>query len=121
MDVNNDFRLEEELFGSKGGRESARGWSFDTRQEIAIKQTRKRQREHTMKIKEKKKTGPKGKAGEGPAGWVRPLYLHNENDHLVRCSPTSSATAAGKKGKCVTCMICHQKVSFNKYNWTTPW
>ena len=25
MDVNDDFRLEEELFGSEGGRESARG------------------------------------------------------------------------------------------------
>ena len=52
-----------------------------------------------MKIEEKKKMGPKGKAGEGPAGWVRPLYLHDENDRLVRCSPPSSATIAGKKGE----------------------
>ena len=86
------------------------------RQETATKQTRKRQREPTMKIEEKKKTGPKGKAGEGPAGWVRPLYLHDENDRLVRCSPPSSAAAAGKKGEYVTCLICHQKVSFNKYS-----
>ena len=64
--------------------------------------------------------GPKGKAGEGPVGWVRPLYLHDENDRLVRCSPPSLATAAGKKGEYVTCLICHQKVSFNKYSWMTP-
>ena len=51
-----------------------------------------------MKIEEKKKTGLKGKAGEGLAGWVRPLYLHDENDGLVRCSPPSSAGAIGKKG-----------------------
>ena len=25
-----------------------------------------------------------------------------------------------KKGEYVTCLICHQKVSFNKYSWTTP-
>ena len=73
-----------------------------------------------MKIEEKKKTGPKGKAGKGTAGWVRPLYLHNENDRLVRCSPPSSAAAARKKGDYVLCLICHQKVSFNKYSWTTP-
>ena len=73
-----------------------------------------------MKIEEKKKTGPKGKAGEGPAGWVRPLYLHDENDCLVRCSPPSSAAGARKKGEYVTCLIYHQKVSFHKYSWTTP-
>ena len=73
------------------------GASSDTWQETATKQTRKRPREPTVKIEEKKKTGPKGKAGEGPAGWVRPLYLHDENDRLVRCSPPSSAAAAWKK------------------------
>ena len=73
-----------------------------------------------MKIEEKKKTGPKGKAGEGPAGGVRPLYLHDENNCLVRCSPPSLAATAGKKGEYVTCLICHQKFSFNKYSWTTP-
>ena len=98
MKVNNNFRLEEELFGKEGGRKSAGEWSSDTPQETAAKQTRKRQREPTVKIEEKKKTGPKGKAGEGLAGWVRPLYLHDENDRLVRCSPPSLATAAGKKG-----------------------
>ena len=70
MDVNDDFRLEEELSGSEGGRESAGGASSDTRQETATKQTRKRRREPTIKIEEKKKTGPKGKAGERPAGWI---------------------------------------------------
>ena len=74
-----------------------------------------------MKIEEKKKTGPKGKEGEGLAGWVRPLYLHNENDCLVQCSPPSLAAVAEKKGEYITCLICHQKVSFNKYSWTTPW
>ena len=74
-----------------------------------------------MKIEEKKKTGPKGKAGEGPAGWVRPLYVHYENDCLVRCSPPFAADAARKKRDYVTCLICHQKVSFKKYSWTTPW
>ena len=98
MDVNDDFQLEEELSGSEGGGESAGGGSFDTWQETAAKQAKKRRREPTVKIEEKKKTGPKGKAGEGPAGWVRPLYLHNENDRLVRCSPPSLAAAAGKKG-----------------------
>ena len=82
---------------------------------------RKRRREPTIKIEEKKKTGSKGKAGGGPAGWVRPLYLHDENDRLVRCSPPSSAATIGKKGEYVTCLICYQKVSFNKYSWTTPW
>ena len=98
MDVNDDFRLEEELFGRKGGRESAGGWSSNTQQETTAKQTRKRPREPTVKIEEKKKIGPRGKAGEGPAGWVRPLYLHDENDRLVWCSPPSLAATAGKKG-----------------------
>ena len=44
MDVNNDFRLEEELSGSEGGRESAGGPSSDMRQETAAKQTKKRRR-----------------------------------------------------------------------------
>ena len=83
-------------------------------QETAAKQTRKRPREPTIKIEEKKKMGTKGKAGEGPTGWVRPLYLHYENDRLVRCSPPSLVAAAGKKGDYVTCLIGHQKVSFNK-------
>ena len=61
----------------------------------------------TVKIEEKKKTGPKGKGGEGPAGWVRPLFVHDENDRLVRCSPPSSAAAARKKAEYVTCLICH--------------
>ena len=114
MDVNDDFRLEEELSGSEGGRESAGGASCDMRQETAAKQSRKRRREPTVKIEEKKKTGPKGKGGEGSLGWVRPLYLHDENDRLVRCSPPSSVASARKKGEYVTCLICHQKVSFNK-------
>ena len=111
MDVNDDFRLEEELFGSEGGRESAGEWSSDAPQEIVAKQTRNRPREPTMKIEEMKKTGCKGKAEEGPAGWVRPLYPHDENNYLVRCSPPSSATTARKKGDYITCLICHQKVS----------
>ena len=98
MDVNDDFWVEEDLSGSEGGRESVGGASCDTRQETAAKQSRKRRREPTVKIEEKKKTGPKGTVGEGPPGWVRPLYLHDENDRLVRCSPPSSAAAAGKKG-----------------------
>ena len=69
-----------------------------------------------MKMEEKKKMGPKGKVGKGPVGWVRPLYLHNENDRRVRCSPPSLAAAARKKGDYITCLICHQKVSFNKYS-----
>ena len=73
-----------------------------------------------MKIEETKETGPKGKAGEGPAGWVRPLYLHDENNRLVGYSPPSSAAIARKKVNYVMCLICHQKVSFNKYSWTTP-
>ena len=120
MDVNNIFRLEEELFGSEGRRESVRGWSSDAQQETTAKQTNKRQREPIVKIEEKKKTGPKGKASEGPAGRVRPLYLHDENDRLVQCSPPSLAAAIGRKGEYVTCLICYQKVSFNEYNWTTP-
>ena len=119
MDVNDDFRLEE-LFGSEGGRESVGDWSSDTWQEIAAKQTRKRRREPTMKMEEKKKTGPKGKAGEGPAGWVRPLYLHDESDHLVRCSPHLRLLLLEKRGDYIMCLICHQKGSFNKYRWTTP-
>ena len=86
------------MFGSKGGRESAGEWSCETLQETVAKQTKKRPREPTMKIKEKKKRGPKGKVGEGLARWVRPLYVHDENDYLMRCSPPSSAATAGKKG-----------------------
>ena len=67
MDVNNDFHLEEELFGSEGGRESAGGAGVLTRlKETVAKQTRKRPREPTVKIEEKKKTGPKGKVGDRP-------------------------------------------------------
>ena len=117
MDVNNDIRVEEDLSGTT---ESAGGASSDVGQDTAAKQTRKRRREPTVKIEEKKKMGPKGKGGEGPPGWVRPLFVHDEDDRLVRCSPPSSAGATGKKGEYVTYLICHQKVSFNKYSWTTP-
>ena len=120
MNVNDNFCLEEELSRSKGGRESAGEWSSNTRQETIAKQTRKRRREPTVKIEEKKKTGPKGKAGKGPVGWVRPLCLDDENDRLVRCFPPSSAATTRKKGDYFTCLICHQKVSFNKYSWTIP-
>ena len=58
-------------------------WSYQTPQEILAKYTRKRPKEPTMMIDEKKKTGPKGKAGKRPTGWVRPLYVHNKNNHLV--------------------------------------
>ena len=122
MDINDNFGLEEELFGNEGKRESVVEWSSDTPQEIVAKQTRKRPREPTMKIekKKKKKTGPKGKAGKGPVGWVRSLYLHGENDRLMRCSPPSSTATTKKRGDYITCMIYHQKDSFNKYSWTTP-
>ena len=63
-----------------------------------VKQTRKSPKEPTMKIEEKKRTGPEGKAGEGLVGWVRPLYARDENDRLVWCSPPSSATIASKRG-----------------------
>ena len=116
MDVNNNFRLEEELFGSEGGRESEGEWSSDTPQETVAKQTRKRPREPIVKIEEMKKMGRKGKVGKGPAGWVRPLYLHDENDRLVWCSPPSSAATARKNWDYVTCLLCNQKVSFNKYS-----
>ena len=96
MDVDNNFHLEEELSGSEGGRESAGEWICDTPQETATKQTRKRPREPIVNIEEKKKTGPKGKAGKGPAGWVRTLYMHDEDNCLVWCSPPSSAATAGK-------------------------
>ena len=39
-------------------------WSSYMTQETTAKQTRKRPREPTVKIEEKKKTGPKGKVGE---------------------------------------------------------
>ena len=86
MDVNNNFRLEEELFGTEGGRQSAGEWSSDMAQETAAKQTRKRPREPTVKIEEKKKMGSKRKVGKGPVEWVRPLYLHDESYRLVQCS-----------------------------------
>ena len=97
MDVNDDFHLEEELFGSEGGGESTGEWSSDMLQETTGEQTRKRPREPIIKIEEKKKMGPKEKVGKGPVVWVRPLHLHDENDHLVRCSPPSSVTTGGKK------------------------
>ena len=64
MDVNDDFRLEEQLFGSEGGRESTGEWSSDTPQETTAKQTKKRPRVPTVKIKEMKKMGAREK-------WVR--------------------------------------------------
>ena len=107
--MNEDFHLEEELFGSEGGRESAREWSCDTLHETVAKQTKKRPREPTVRIEEKKKTGPKGKVGQGPARWVRPLHVHDENDCLVWCSPPSSAIVVGKKGNYIICLICPRK------------
>ena len=42
--------------------------------------------------------GPQGKRGRGTARvWVRPLFVHDENDRLVWCSPPSSAGATRKK------------------------
>ena len=73
MDTNNDFRLEGELLGSESGRESAGEWSCHAPQETAAKETKKRRSEPTMKIEENRKTGPKGKAGDGLAGRVRSL------------------------------------------------
>ena len=96
MDVNDDLRVEEDLSGLA---ESAAGASSDAGKDTAAKRSRKRRREPTVKIEEKKKTGPKRKAGKGPAGWVGPLYLHDENDRLVRCSPPSSVATAGKRGR----------------------
>ena len=86
MSVNDNFHLEEELLGSERGRESA------------AKQTKKMPRESTMKIEEKKKTGPKGKVGKGPVGWVRPLCVHVDDDDLMQCSPPSLAATPGEKG-----------------------
>ena len=81
------------------GRIGRGGASSDAGKDTAGKQTRKRQREPTVKIEEKRKTGPKGKGGEGLPRWVRPLFVHDENDLLVRCSPPSSAAATvGKRG-----------------------
>ena len=42
--------------------------------------------------------GPQGKRGEGPPGWVRPLFVHDENDRLVRCSPPSRLVLLEKRG-----------------------
>ena len=42
MDVNDNFRLELEVFGSKGGREFAGEWSCEMSQETVAKQTKKR-------------------------------------------------------------------------------
>ena len=98
MEVNDNFRLEDELFGSESRRASAREWSCQMLQETIAKETKKRQREPILKIEEKKKMGPKGKAGEGLAGGLRPLHAHDDNDRLIWCSPSSSAATIGKKG-----------------------
>ena len=68
----------------------------------------------------RRKRAPREKGARDHQGGVRPLFVHDENDRLVWCSPPSSAGANGKKGEYITCLICHQKVSFNKYSWTTP-
>ena len=73
MDVNDDIRVEEDLSGMAelaGGRVLMQG------KDTTAKQSRKRRREPTVKIEEKKKTGPKGKGGEGPPGWVQLLFVH---------------------------------------------
>ena len=72
MDVNDNFQLEEELSGSEDGRESAGGASSDTRKETVAKQTRKRQREPTVKIEEKKKRGPREKRARDRQGGLGP-------------------------------------------------
>ena len=72
MDVNDDFCLEEDLYGSEDRRESAGEWSSVMPQEAAAKQTRKRRREPTMKIEEMKKTAPSEKAGEDLQGGSGP-------------------------------------------------
>ena len=58
MNVNDNFCLEEELFGSEGGREPTRKCSWETPQGIVTKQTRKRRRKPTMEMEKKKKMGP---------------------------------------------------------------
>ena len=71
-------------------RESIGVWSYKTPQEIVAKQTKKRPRGPTVNIKDKKKTRPKARVGEGLVGWVGPLYKHDEKIRLMWCSPPSS-------------------------------
>ena len=115
MDSDNNFVMEDEMLGTESVSESAPEWSCPT-QQTPLTKTRKRPREPTVKIEDTKKMGRKQKVGEGAPGWVRPLFEHDDEDHLLRCSPPSSVAGSGKKGAYVTCLICHQKVSFNKYS-----
>lgn len=71
-----------------------------------------------MKIKgvKKRKTRPKGKAGDVLAGWVMPLFAYDGDDRLVHCSLPPLLVAVEEKGKYGMCIICRQKVSFNKYS-----
>ena len=85
------------MFGSKGGREFVGEWNCEMLQENVAKQARKRPRKPTVKIKVKKKAGSEEKVGKGLVGYVRPLYAHDENDCLMRCSPPSLAIVVGKK------------------------
>ena len=65
MDVNDDLQVEEDLSGLE---ESAAGASSDAGKDTAAKRSRKRRREPTVKIEEKKKTGPKGKGARDRQG-----------------------------------------------------
>ena len=67
MDVNDNFRMEEELSRSEGCRESVGGWSSDTRQETVAKQTRKRPRRR-REDRGEEEDGAQGKSGRGTGG-----------------------------------------------------
>ena len=65
MDVNDDLWVEEDLSRLA---ESAGGASSDAGKDTAAKRSRKRRREPTVKIKEKKKTGPREKGARDRQG-----------------------------------------------------
>ena len=66
MDVNDDFRLEQELSGSESRRESVWGASCDTRQEIAAK-TKQEEAKRTYRKDRGEEDGAQGKSGRGTA------------------------------------------------------
>ena len=89
MEQDDDFFIEEEQLGSRSGGESVAESSCPT-EESTIQQTKKRRRQPAVKVEGTKKTkmGCKGKAGNVLAGWLRPLFVHDEDGRLVCNSPT---------------------------------
>ena len=117
MDVNDDIRVEEDLFGMAelaGGRVLMLGRTLQQNKPGRGKGNL------PSRSRRRRRRAPREKGGRDcQGGFGRGLCMMRT---ITWCGAPLHLRLVllEKKGEYVTCLICHQKVSFNKYSWTTP-